>query len=86
METETLALAQEISGMEGIAVVVGGTDGTDGPTEDAGGIVDGTTWGEGAQDALNRADSGSYLAGQDALLTTGPTGTNVMDLLIALKV
>jgi len=80
-----LALAREIAGAAGIVVVVGGTDGTDGPTEAAGGIVDGATWGPGARDALDRADSGSYLAARDSLLTTGPTGTNVMDLLIALR-
>lgn len=80
-----LALAREISGMSGIAVVVGGTDGTDGPTEAAGGVVDGTTWGPGAAAALAAADSGSYLAARDALLITGPTGTNVMDLLVACR-
>ena len=32
-----------------------------------------------------RADSGTYLAARDALLVTGPTGTNVMDLLVAVK-
>lgn len=80
-----LALAREIAGTEGITLVVGGTDGTDGPTEAAGGIVDGTTWGPGAEAALTAADSGSYLEAHEALLTTGPTGTNVMDLLIALR-
>jgi len=80
-----LALAREIAGTSGITVVVGGTDGTDGPTEAAGGVVDGATWGPGAQEALDRADSGSFLAAQDALLITGPTGTNVMDLLVAVR-
>ncbi|TDK41106.1 DUF4147 domain-containing protein [Antarcticimicrobium luteum] len=80
-----LALAREIAGCAGITVVVGGTDGTDGPTDAAGGIVDGATWGPGGAAALAAADSGSYLAARDALLTTGPTGTNVMDLLIALR-
>jgi len=80
-----LALAREIAGTSGITVLVGGTDGTDGPTEAAGGVVDGATWGPGAQQALDRADSGSYLAARDALLVTGPTGTNVMDLLVALR-
>lgn len=80
-----LALAQEISGMGDITVVVGGTDGTDGPTDAAGGIVDGTTWGDGAEDALRNADSGTYLDRQGALLVTGPTGTNVMDLIVAFR-
>lgn len=79
-----LALAEHVAGTD-VTVVVGGTDGTDGPTGDAGGIVDGATWGPGAAEALARADSGSYLAEKDALLTTGPTGTNVMDLLVAVR-
>lgn len=80
-----LTLAKYIAGQDNVAILVGGTDGTDGPTSAAGGIVDGTTWGDGAQDALNRADSGTYLAARDALLTTGPTGTNVMDLVLVLR-
>lgn len=51
----------------------------------AGGIVDGATWGPGAEDALARADSGTFLETRGALLVTGPTGTNVMDLLVAVK-
>ena len=69
----------------GAAVVVGGTDGTDGPTDAAGAIVDGATWGPGAAQALERADAGTWLDGRGALLRTGPTGTNVMDLLVALR-
>lgn len=80
-----LSLAHVISGTNDISIVAGGTDGSDGPTDAAGGIVDGRTWGVGASDALVRADSGSYLAEKCALLTTGPTGTNVMDLLIVLR-
>ena len=41
--------------------------------------------GRGAEDALARADSGTFLAARDALVVTGPTGTNVMDLLVAVK-
>ncbi len=80
-----LALAREIAGLDRLVVVVGGTDGSDGPTAAAGGIVDGSTWGAGAEQALLRADSGRYLERKHALLSTGPTGTNVMDLLIALR-
>jgi hydroxypyruvate reductase len=80
-----LALAQEISGTKGISVVVAGTDGSDGPTDAAGAVIDGATWGPGAAEALAAADSGSYLEARGALLRTGPTGTNVMDLLIALR-
>ena len=80
-----LELAREIAGVDGLTVVVGGTDGTDGPTQAAGGIVDGSTWADGGQAALDAADSGSFLARRDALLITGPTGTNVMDVLVAVK-
>jgi glycerate 2-kinase len=80
-----LALAREIAGTEGLSIIVGGTDGSDGPTTAAGAIVDGSTWGPGAAEALKAADSGTYLEAKDALLTTGPTGTNVMDLLVALR-
>ncbi|MCU9839547.1 DUF4147 domain-containing protein [Ruegeria sp. WL0004] len=80
-----LALARGIAGQENLCVVVGGTDGTDGPTEAAGGIVTGQTWGPGAAEALAAADSGSWLEQHGALLTTGPTGTNVMDLLVAVR-
>jgi glycerate 2-kinase len=80
-----LALAREIAGTKGQSIIVGGTDGSDGPTGAAGAIVDGTTWEPGAGEALKAADSGPYLEAKGALLTTGPTGTNVMDLLVALR-
>ena len=80
-----LMLAREIAGETGLQILVAGTDGTDGPTDAAGAIVDGTTWDASGQDALDRADAGPWLAAKGALLTTGPTGTNVMDLVIALK-
>ncbi|EEE37224.1 mofrl family protein [Rhodobacteraceae bacterium KLH11] len=80
-----LALAREIAGQPGLTVIVGGTDGTDGPTNAAGAIVTGQTWTAGARNYLDRADSGSFLDTAGALLVTGPTGTNVMDLVIAIK-
>jgi len=81
-----LALAKDLAGREDITVLVAGTDGSDGPTEAAGGLVDGNTWSDpvAAQDALDRADAGSYLEQHDSLFVTGPTNTNVMDLVIAI--
>lgn len=80
-----LMLAQQIAGHAGIDILVAGTDGTDGPTDAAGAVVSGTTWEASAAEALSRADAGSWLDARGALLRTGPTGTNVMDLVIARK-
>jgi hydroxypyruvate reductase len=81
-----LALAKDLAGREDITVLVAGTDGSDGPTDAAGGLVDGNTWSDpvAAEDALDRADAGSYLEQHDSLFVTGPTNTNVMDLVIAI--
>ena len=80
-----LALSAHIAGREDISMLVAGTDGTDGPTSAAGGLIDGTTWSEAkASDALRRADAGTYLEQCGGLFATGPTHTNVMDLLIAI--
>jgi len=81
-----LATALEIDGLDGVVALIGGTDGSDGPTEAAGGIVDGRTIRRGetkgldARDYLSRNDSYHYLKATDDLLVTGPTFTNVMDL------
>ncbi len=80
-----LSVAERIAGRAGLSVLVGGTDGSDGPTTAAGGLVDASTWGPGAAEALIAADSGTYLAHSGALFETGPTGTNVMDLALALQ-
>ncbi len=87
-----LAAAREIAGRDDLLVLAAGTDGSDGPGEDAGALVDGSTW-QRARDegfdpalALEQADSGSVLEATGDLISTGPTGTNVMDLLIGLKV
>jgi glycerate 2-kinase len=87
-----LAAAVEIDGLNGIVVLSGGTDGTDGPTDAAGGIVDGTTvqrardQGLNARSYLERNDSYPLLKAVGDLLITGPTLTNVMDLRLILIV
>ena len=83
-----LALSEYIQDRDYITLLVAGTDGTDGPTGAAGGIVDGDTFGDPKVvfDSLRRADAGSYLLKQNNLLVTGPTNTNVMDLAIAIIV
>ena len=86
-----LALAGRCAGRDDLWCLAAGTDGTDGPTEDAGGLVDGATWrrardaGVDPAAALARADAGRALEAAGDLVHTGPTGTNVMDLVIALK-
>lgn len=86
-----LAAARYLSGHDNLLLLAAGTDGSDGPTEDAGALVDGGTiqrgeWeGLAALDALQRADAGYFLEVSGDLIQTGPTGTNVMDLVIAWK-
>ena len=80
-----LTLAGRIAGKAGLTALVAGTDGSDGPTTAAGGIVDGDTWGDAASAHLVRADSGPYLAACGDLFVSGPTGTNVMDLALILQ-
>ncbi len=85
-----LAFAQEITGTDGITFLSGGTDGTDGPTDAAGALVDGNTIPEARahgldpEEYLGRNDSYNFFKKAGGLVMTGPTGTNVMDLYIAL--
>ncbi len=71
-----------------VVFLSGGTDGTDGPTDAAGGVIDGATVARGRQQGihpepyLERSDTYTYLQRVGGLLLTGPTGTNVMDLLV----
>lgn len=86
-----LAAAQCLAGRDDSVLLAVGTDGTDGPTEDAGALVDGMTVARGeaaglsAAQCLRKADAGRFLARSGDLIHTGPTGTNVMDLVLALK-
>ena len=83
-----LAFAMTIAGEPGITLLSAGTDGIDGPTDAAGGVVDGTSAPRakdaGLDPALFLADNDAYtiLDSCAGLLKTGPTGTNVMDLQI----
>jgi hydroxypyruvate reductase len=75
-----------------VYLLAAGSDGSDGPGEDAGALVDGETLARGALDGLNaadclaRADAGHFLEASGDLLHTGPTGTNVMDIMLGLRV
>ena len=85
-----LAAALEIEGIDGVLILSGGTDGSDGPTDAAGATADGGTVERGR---LKGMDAEAYLANNDTynffrpledLILTGPTFTNVMDLMLVM--
>ncbi|MHC1744725.1 MAG: glycerate kinase [Syntrophobacteraceae bacterium] len=81
-----LAAAIALDGFEGVSLLCAGTDGTDGPTDAAGAFADGTTCGRARQlgldpaDHLARNDSYPFFEALGDLFVSGPTRTNVMDL------
>jgi glycerate 2-kinase len=85
-----LAAAIALEGEEGVVVASLGTDGVDGPTDAAGGWADGTTATRGRAAGLDPAealaanDAYTFLDAAGGLLRTGPTGTNVADLMVVL--
>jgi len=85
-----LAAALALDGLTDVCVAALGTDGTDGPTDAAGGLVDGSTAararsaGVDLETALARNDSYHALDALGALIRTGPTGTHVNDIGVAL--
>ena len=85
-----LAAAERISGLDQTLIFSLGSDGTDGPTDAAGGIVDGSTLEKLATIGINidkiLANNDSYhgLQAVDGLIITGPTGTNVNDVTVIL--
>jgi glycerate 2-kinase len=85
-----LAAAMDIAAISGVLMLSGGTDGSDGPTNAAGALCDGTTiaraekLGLNAADFLARNDSYHFFEPLGDLIKTGPTGTNVMDVRLAL--
>ena len=85
-----LAAAEGIAGLKNAAVFSVGSDGTDGPTDAAGGYADGDTWetlaavGCDAAAMLNNNDAYHALKAADGLIVTGATGTNVNDVSVVL--
>ena len=85
-----LAAALGIRGMPAVGVMALATDGSDGPTDAAGAVVTGETISAAAASgldpwaALEKNDSYPFLRAAGALMHTGPTGTNVNDLLVIL--
>ena len=84
-----LGAAEELAGLNACVISVG-SDGTDGPTDAAGGYTDGDTLAQLATHGLTSAavlrDNDAYhaLKAVDGLIFTGPTGTNVNDVAVAL--
>jgi glycerate 2-kinase len=85
-----LSLAIELEGVDGVLAASIGTDGTDGPTDAAGAFADrgtvvrGAAAGLDARDALRRNDAYPFLHAAGDLIVTGPTGTNVNDVILVL--
>jgi glycerate-2-kinase len=84
-----LGAAVEMEGQSNIAVVSLGTDGIDGPTDAAGAVADGESIsrarqrGRDPKAALAANDTYTFWKSLGALIRTGPTGTNVMDIAVA---
>ena len=85
-----LVAARALAGTPDVWLLAAGSDGTDGPTDAAGAIVSGSSWNDARGHGL---DPAAYLANNDShrlfgalgdLVVTGPTGTNVMDLVLGL--
>jgi glycerate-2-kinase len=85
-----LAFALAIQGCKGVALLSAGTDGSDGPTDATGAIVDGYTIknarlkGFDGERFLQNNDSYTFFKQVGGLLITGPTRTNVMDIQLTL--
>jgi glycerate 2-kinase len=85
------AYAGPIAGRSDLAVLAAGSDGTDGPTDAAGALVDGETaaralaGGCSVEKSLAENDSYHFHAAAGTLIKTGPTGTNLNDILIVVR-
>ncbi len=85
-----LYLATQVAGQENIVILCAGTDGTDGPTDAAGAVIDGKTL---SSALVNNIHPEKYLSNSDSFhffqqvgghIVTGNTGTNVMDMIVVL--
>jgi glycerate-2-kinase len=85
------AAAEPIQGLPNVAVLAGSTDGTDGPTDAGGGLVDGrsvelaASKGRAVTESLRRSDSNGFLEACGGLIATGPTQTNVNDVFVMVR-
>jgi glycerate 2-kinase len=86
-----LSAAMEIEGFEGVVILSAGTDGTDGPTDATGAIVDYNTCKDARgkfnlnpEEFLSRNDSYNFFKKTGEHIITGPTMTNVMDIMVSL--
>lgn len=85
-----LAGSLALDGTERVVLLAGGTDGTDGPTDAAGALADGSTIARAKALGMNpfaflkRSDSYHFFKPLDDLILTGPTRTNVMDVYLLL--
>jgi hydroxypyruvate reductase len=85
-----LAGAIAIAGGRDLVIWSAGTDGTDGPTDAAGAVADGETWARAKEvgldpvRALEENDAYHFFEGLGDLIKTGPTLTNVMDVILLL--
>ena len=86
-----LAAALELRPEDALLVLAAGTDGTDGPTDAAGAIVDASTVARGeragrsGRAALDANDAYTFLSAAGDLVRSGPTNTNLLDLYLVLK-
>ena len=85
-----LSASIQIKGLNNVCVFSVGSDGTDGPTDCAGGYCDGNTYhqilksGKNAEEYLENNDAYNGLKASNGLIFTGPTGTNVNDVSVLL--
>lgn len=80
-----LRCAKLIKERDDVCIFCFGSDGTDGPTDAAGGYVDGNTYSKEVDTYLRNNDSYTYLNKVDGLIKTGATGSNVNDIYVLLR-